>query len=584
MSLIRVVKKLNTILSNHQRIRIIELAILMIIGGFLELASVSLVLPFMNAVIDSNNIMEKWYVVKICEIFKIESSLTFLTFISVVLACVYIAKNVYLVAEFGIQYKFTYGNMLEMQKKLLNEFLHKPYEYYLNINSGEIIRIISNDVADVFYILLLILEILTEVIVSMMIIISLLVITPLITGLIATVLIIIVTIIVGIVKPMLYRAGVEYQNASAGMNKWILQAIQGIKEIRIANKEEYFQDNFENYGYQYVKAHRKDRILEILPKFIIEAASMSSMFFLVAGLIYGGNNLNAILPVLTAVAMAAIRLLPSVNRISQSMAGISYREARLDRLLDYVDKDKVNDGIEGVAYRHETEVKRNITFNEKIEMVDVSYHYPNTDTDILSNASLVIKKGESIGLVGPSGSGKTTTIDIILGLLNPTSGSIFVDGVDIRSCKRIWNAQIGYIPQNIFMLDGSIKSNIAFGVKNEDVSEERVWNALREASLETFVESLPEKLDTQIGERGVRLSGGQRQRIGIARTLYSKPNVLIFDEATSALDNETEADVIEAINELMDNRTMIIIAHRLTTIEKCNHVYRVQDGKIIQER
>ena len=218
--------------------------------------------------------------------------------------------------------------------------------------------------------------------------------------------------------------------------------------------------------------------------------------------------------------------------------------------------------------------------SDRIELKDISFHYPDSDTYIFRHANMEIQKGQSVGIMGPSGAGKSTIVDILLGLLHAESGQILCDGADIFSNYDSWLAQIGYIPQSIYLIDESIRENIAFGIDADKVSEERIWEILKEAQLDEFIRSLPEGLDTRIGDRGVRLSGGQRQRIGIARALYHNPEILVFDEATSALDNDTEAALMEAINSFHGKKTMIIIAHRLNTIEKCDRIYKVADETI----
>ncbi|MCX4315549.1 MAG: ATP-binding cassette domain-containing protein, partial [Lachnospiraceae bacterium] len=225
-----------------------------------------------------------------------------------------------------------------------------------------------------------------------------------------------------------------------------------------------------------------------------------------------------------------------------------------------------------------------LTFEREITLQNISYSYPNSEQHVLEHAQMSVPVGKSVGIVGTSGAGKTTAVDIMLGLLNPQEGQVLADGVDVMSVYTEWLSHIGYIPQTIFMLDDTIRANVAFGLAREEQTDEQVWYALQEAQLAEFVRSLPEGLDTQIGERGVRLSGGQRQRIGIARALYTNPELLIFDEATSALDNETEAAIMESINSLHGRKTMVIIAHRLQTIEGCDMVYRVKDGRIERER
>lgn len=587
MSIIRVIKKFQKILSTHQKLRIAELAVLMVIGGVLELCSVSLVLPFMSAVLNPEEVMGKWYVQSVCNMFGIESASTFLIFLSIVLAVIYILKNIYLLFEYDLQYRFTYGNMLVMQRRLLHNFIHRPYEYFLKVNSGEMIRIVNTDTADSFYMLTVLLEIFTETIVAIMLLIGIFVITPTITMGMAAVLLIMLFVIMRTIKPVLYKVGLENQASAAGMNKWLLQAIQGIKELKIMNKEKFFQENFETYGSSYVNSLQKNQILLIVPKFFIEAISMSTMFIIVALLIYNGSSLETIVPMLTAVAMAAMRLLPSINRISNSMGAINYREPKLDKLMEYlaeIEDRNESHPADDKERSHEVRSREEKPFEENIKLEQVSYHYPDSDVNILEAADLKIKKGQSVGIVGPSGAGKTTMIDILLGLLKPGGGRVMVDGIDIEKDITNWHEQIGYIPQTIFMLDDTIRANVAFGIEKKDILDENVWESLEEASLADFVRSLPEGLDTEIGERGVRLSGGQRQRLGIARALYYKPDVLIFDEATSALDRETEAAVMESINKLHGQKTMIIIAHRLSTIEKCDHIYKVENGKIELER
>ena len=336
-------------------------------------------------------------------------------------------------------------------------------------------------------------------------------------------------------------------------------------------------------------AIRKAKTLSITPRFIIEAISMSTMFIIVAIMIYSGGQLENIVPMLTAVAMAAIRLLPSTNRISNGIATIAYNEPMLDKMIENVrtlnDGNDVNIGTR--LDKHSYDYMSNgfiKAVNKNIEFSKITFHYPGSENNVISDTSFEIMKGESIGIVGNSGAGKTTLVDIILGLLKPQSGQVFVDGLDIEHDMKGWHNCVGYIPQMIFMLDDSIRNNVCFGIDEKDIDEERLWMTLRDASLYEFVNNLPEGVNTQIGERGVRLSGGQRQRIGIARALYRNPSVLVFDEATSALDNDTEMAIMDSIHSLHGNKTMIIIAHRLSTIEACDHIYRVDNEKVIKER
>lgn len=589
MSVIRVLKKFRMILSRHQKLRIFELFVLMVIGGVLETLTVSLIVPFMQAVMEPDKVMQNKYVIIFCKIFDLHSARTFLVVLAIILACIYIFKNIFLLFEYNIQRRFVYNNMFSLQKQLLNRMVHRPYEYFLAADSGELVRSISSDAGNSFQLLTELLNMFTEVVVSLFLIIATFMMAPRITIIIAALLIALMMLITLVLKPRLRREGLRNQRSAADMNRWLLQSIQGIKEIKVTRKEGYFQENYDRAGKEYIRSVRRNSVFNCVPRFMIEAISMSAFLIVVALMIYNGEELSNIVPMLSAVAMAAVRLLPSVNRISQSFSAIAFFEPMLDKLIENLQIMKGNDPL-SISQQNivnepdEVNQKPFPRLSKNLQVDHISYRYPDSEKFVLSDASLKIMPGESVGIVGASGAGKTTLVDIILGLLHPEAGRILVDDVDIRSDIRTWLSQVGYIPQMIFMLSGSIKENIAFGEKPDKVKDEDVWKALREASLEDFVRGLPDQLNTQVGDRGIRISGGQRQRIGIARALYANPEVLIFDEATSALDTETESAIMDSINHLHGRKTMIIIAHRLTTIEGCDHVYRVGDGKITRER
>ncbi len=579
----KIIKKFRLILSRHQKLRIAELFVLMVIGGFVETLSVALMLPFMDAVMQPEGFKSTWYGKLICDLLGIDSTRALLVIIAIALALLYIFKNIYLMFEYNIQYRFVYGNMFELQKRMLDVFIHRPYEYFLKVNSGEVIRIITSDTSNAFHLLVTSLLLLTELVVSAMLIGTIFIIAPAVTVCIALLLLALLAVIYLMIKPMLRRAALNQQKAGTGMNKWLLQSIQGIKELKVMRKESFFQSNYNTYGSMSVNATRWNQILQMAPKFMIEGVSMGATFIVVAIMIYMGEDLEAIIPTLTAVAMAAIRLLPSVNRISNALTAVAYGEPMLDKVIENLADIAAAKKNEMEEKENEiNQVKKIPAFSKSVQFKGIKYHYPDAESYVLDGASMEIRKGESVGIVGSSGAGKTTSVDIILGLLKPQGGEILIDGVDMKEDLGGWLDQIGYIPQMIFLLDDSIRANVAFG--EDHIDDDDVWRALREASLDEFVKELPGGLDTQIGERGVRLSGGQRQRIGIARALYRNPQALILDEATSALDNETEAAIMDSVNGLRGVKTMIIIAHRLSTIEACDKVYRVENGKIKRER
>jgi len=553
----------------------------MVIGGFMEMLSVSLMVPFINAVMDPGATMEKWYAKIFCNIFHIGQGETrkFLIVLAVVLALLYVIKNLYLLLENNFQYRFVYGNMFMIQQRLLNNYLHRPYEYFLAIETGEVIRVIQTDVTNSFLALTSLLEIFAEVIVTGVLLVTLLVISTFITIGIIVILCAALLIIMCVVKPIMAKAGKKNQRAAAEINKWMMQSIQGIKEIKISQKESYFEKEFAANGQSYVNTLRINAVLSQLPRFIIEAVSMSAIFIMIAVMIGNGTDLVTFIPTLSALAMAAVRLLPAINRISSGLGLLAYYEPSIDKLIKNLNEAQL---APLDIYDKRVAIK---PLQDNVSLSHIYFHYPsNDDKYVLKDSSLIIHKGESIGITGPSGAGKTTAIDILIGLLKPQKGVVTIDGTDIMLDREDWFKQIGYIPQSIFMLDGSIRDNVAFGILKEEVVDDQIWTALKEASLYDFVKSLPDQLDTKVGERGVRISGGQKQRIGIARALYNNPSILIFDEATSALDNDTEKAIMQSVENLHGQKTMVIIAHRLTTIENCDHVFQVKDSNIIRIR
>ncbi len=580
MKVFRIINKFRPILSRHQKLRIIEIGIMMMIGAFLEMLSVSLILPFMEAVMNSESLVSNKYVGAICDICGIQSHRSFLVLLALVMSFLYIIKNVFLLYQMLVQNRFVQNNRFATQRKLLRNYLSKPYEFFLNVKSGDVLQVINNDTEKVFQLLSNLLSLFSEMVVSGVLVITILIMSPGITLGVAVLMLLMMGIIQRVIRPILRKMGEESRISNAGMQQWLIQAVQGIKELKIMRSESLFEDKYNEYGAIFVRAAYLSNTLGNVPRFMIEALSMASFFAVIAFMIDQGVKLDTLVPMLSGVAMAAIRLLPSVNRISLNLANIAYDEPSLDKMIEKLMTIEQQDIFELKGSIFIKPNGRIGILNSSISMVNVNYRYPNGDVNVLTNANMNIKKGQSIGVVGSSGAGKTTAIDILLGLLQPSNGSVMIDGLPIKDDMGGWLSQIGYIPQSIFMLDGDIKTNVAFGKSAEEIDDDRIWKVLREAAIDDYVKSLPQGLETEIGERGVRLSGGQRQRIGIARALYSKPEILFFDEATSALDNETEKAIMDSITRLHGQKTIIIIAHRLTTIETCDVIYRVENGKI----
>ena len=583
--MIRVFKKFYQLLNRHQRNRVIILFFMMLIGAVFEVLGVSMMLPLVTAVMNPGIITENKICAWICSVFNITDHVDFVIWCIIALIIIFVVKAAYLTFEYSVQYRFVFNNRFMTQSRLLEAYLHRPYEYFLSAQSGEIIRIVQTDAANSFDMLTVILSFATEAVVSVAIIITIFVINPFMTVFVAASLVFLMIIISKCLRPLLRREGENYQRTYAETNKWLLQSISGIKEVKVTKTEDFFLDNFIEYGQKMVNAARWNSTLQNVPRNLIELVSVCSMMTVLGVMIATGHKLDSLLPSLSAFVMAAVKLLPSANRMVANVTHVTFYEPALDNMLENlaVLEEQISDGCEEVE---------KLPLTKEIRLTGIDYTYPGGEKKIFDQADFVVPVGSSVGIIGMSGAGKTTAVDILLGILRPQAGQVLADGVDVSTNMRGWLAHIGYIPQMIFMLDDTIRANIVFGhteignAKDREKTdsgidrEEAVWAALEEAQLADFVKTLPKGIDTAIGECGVRLSGGQRQRIGIARALFTNPDVLVFDEATSALDHETEEAIMQSINALHGKKTMIIIAHRLTTIEGCDMVYRAGDGKL----
>ena len=588
--MIRIVKKFSGIMTHEQKVRVVILAALMVVGAILEMGGVSLVFPLMTAVMDKD-FLDTWYMQIVCDAFHIQTGGEAMILILSALIFIYIVKNAFLFFEYYLQYRFVCNNRFRVQRQLLQVYMYRPYEFYLNATTAEIMRIINTDVVNAFNLLTTVLNFFTEIIVSAALIIIIFVIDPVMAAMIGLVLGFIMLLVFKAVKPVLRRASQRFMKNTSLSNKWLLQSLNGMKDVKVSHKEEYFIEEYAVYGKKAIDAEKINSVVTMLPRLLIEAVSVSAVLAVLIVLLKMGKSIDELMPQLTAFAFAAVRLLPSTTRISGAVNAAAFQEPMLDNLIKnlnaakaYEQQKQEEETAEENKRREAEKSGRKLTYEKQFELSHISFAYPNADKKVLDDAQMRIPVGASVGIIGTSGSGKTTAVDLLLGLLKPQSGKVLTDGQDIREDYYGWLSHLSYIPQTIYMLDDTICANIAFGVQKEQIDHARVQKAVEEAQLKAFIDSLPEGLETKIGERGVRLSGGQRQRIGIARALYTDPELVIFDEATSALDNETEAAIMESINSLHGRKTLVIIAHRLTTIEECDYIFRVENGQIMLER
>lgn len=579
--MVQILKKLSVLLDKKQKRQMAGLMVLMVIGAFLQTSGVGLLVEVVNVVIDpdavQNSSAAEWFY----EFLGSRDYQSFSITVMTLLILTFAVKNIFLFVQQKLTFAFVYSNQFRTSERMLRNYLRRGYEFYLNADTAVVQRSITSDVNNMYALILAILQMFSDGIVSLCIISYCLLTNGTMTMIMAVVLVALMAVIKKVLKPIMYKAGKDNQDYYSGLFKWISQTVQGIKEVKISCKEQYFVSEYKKCGKGYVDAVQKYSLYNNIPKLLIETACITTMVGYMIFMVAAGVSTENMLDVFSTLAAAAFVLLPCVNRINNQINSIAYFEPFFmgvsDNLQDEISGDKVDMSFA-------TDDKEKLPINDRIELKNITYAYPGTEKLIFDNAGLAIPVGASVGIVGTSGAGKSTVVDILLGLLEVKSGTVYVDGKDVKADYRRWLKNIGYIPQMIFMLDDSIRKNVAFGVPEDEIDEDRLWEVLREAQLDEFIKTLPEGLDTGIGERGIRLSGGQRQRIGIARALYNDPEVLILDEATSALDNDTEAAIMEAINRLHGKKTLIIIAHRLQTIEKCDLVYRVENGKAVVER
>lgn len=573
------------VFDRKQKLNLVYVTIIIFLQSFAELLGVSVILPFINAVVAPETLLEEKPIRWAYDFFGMESTGELIIYLAVLIIIVYILKNLFLIYVYELQYKFAYYGKKQMQNELMRYYIGKDYTFFLNVNSSELIRNINTD-PEMFYTAVQnALQLLSELCVSVIIVVFLLFTDVTITlGVAVSVGIMFLLMIKGL-RRVLARYGDERRVYSANMFKCMQQAFGGIKEIKIANRESYFQNDFEKQNEVYTHVIKQNAFLSAIPKPVMEALCIAGLMAVVAIQVANGTtDTTQFIGVLGVFAAAAFKLLPSVNKISSYFAAIVHNAVVIEKVRDEyreMQETKLSGGQskESAAKTRE----KTISLEREISVEHLEFSYPNTEEAVIRDANVVIPKNCSAAFIGPSGAGKTTFVDLILGILTPQKGSICVDGTDIHEALRGWHEKIGYIPQTIYMLDDTIRNNIAFGDAGE-IDDARVWEALRQAQLEDFIKGLEDGLDTVIGEAGVRLSGGQRQRIGIARALYRRPEVLVLDEATSALDNETEAAVMEAIDRLQGKMTMFIIAHRLSTIQNCDIVYKVENGQVTVDR
>ncbi len=585
---VTLLQKVSYLFDRKQKRQIAGLALLILIGGLLETVGVSMLLPVVQAIMDPEQLMENELVGKVTKALHIETSRQLIILMLGALIALYVVKNAYLLFQTYVQNTFVTRNRNRMISRVMREFLNRPYEEYLGADIPTVFRLTDSDIPNAFQLILVMIQMVTEIVVAGFLCIVLVVVSPAMSLFIFCIFLGMTLMITKVLKPRLNAIGHKNQQIQSRIAKWRIQSIYGLKDVKVLHREEFFVRNYYESGAIGADVARNYAVFNNLPRLLIETIFMASMLLFIMLYMLRGGNITVLIPQLSAFAVAGIRVMPGTNRINTYLSEIAYSQPCLDYLYENLTanmKMDVNGSVTGLARGGGAQTQEVRThLQDKIVLDHITYAYPNTEKNIFTDAHMEVKKGQSVGIMGPSGAGKSTVVDILLGLLRVQAGTITCDGVNIFDNYADWLSKIGYIPQSIYLIDESIRDNIAFGIDGDKIDDRRIWEVLEEAQLKEFVEELPEGLDTTIGDRGVRISGGQRQRLGIARALYHNPEILVFDEATSALDNDTEKAVMDAINNFHGRKTMVIIAHRLNTIAKCDVIYKVDGEKIVETK
>lgn len=570
-------RKLSGLFDKRVRIKFAGLFVLMLIGALLEMVGVGLFLPVLQLVATPEKIAENQYLSgfhnalggDIVRSFAVGSALLLAFFtVKAVLSGIFI----------HIQNRFVYGQMCDLSTAQLRGYSNQNYAFHLDRNSADFIRNIMISVAVVFGSgVLALLSIALELLLTLGVLSVMIFVDPSAT-------LIAVGILGGalglwyvLVRERLLRWGQFVQDSSRNMIVGVNQTVGGLKEAMVLGRRDHFLDAFEVSARRNSVNRAKLGTVGQLPRLIGEVVVIASAMIIVGLILDRTDRIMEAVPVAGVFAVAAMRILPSVSRI---FAGFGRVRQSIPALNDlYADLIRVEQAEQNTAKDRDNFRP----FNYEIRLDNVSYAYPGSETPSLRGISMAIRKGETVGLVGRSGAGKTTLADVILGLLKPVSGEVQMDGLDIQKDLRSWQRGIGYVPQEIYLCDDTIRNNIAFGIASNEIDSTRIDTVLKQAHLEEVVASLPNGVDTAVGERGVRLSGGQRQRIGIARALYHEPDVIVLDEATSSLDSLAEKNISEAIDSLKGIKTIIVIAHRLSTVKNCDRIMLLEDGAVAGE-
>ena len=569
--------KIFKILTKKQMQICFLLIFLMFLVAIFEAFGIGLIYPVITIIGESDYLQKHESISKILSVIGINTHKELVIFSVLSLLAFYVFKHLLILFQGKIQITFTLNNQADYTKRLYRYYMQKPYLFHVNTNISVIFRNINLACVTVFTdILTNTLAILTNVITMFVIWVFILVMDWLMALVVLFVLGPLLLLILNYFRKKINYYGTVQNECNLKCIKWLNQGFWSVKETKVMKKEDFFTDEFSKAFTEFTECQKQFLFINRFPRSLIELVCVGGILLLIAIKMLFDIDSESIIPSLGVLALAAVRLMPCMNQVTGLFNQIKFKKPFFEEIYDdfmAVKNEKEKKAIEVIKEKEET-----IKFNDAISVQNLSFSYPETTKNIFTNVSFTIPRGKFVGIVGPSGAGKTTFVDILLGLLKPSEGKILVDNNNIFDNVSGWLDNVSYVPQSIYLIDGTIKENIAFGVLPEDIDDNRIQQVLKMAELYDFVQSLDLKENTQCGDMGAKLSGGQKQRIGIARALYQNPSVLILDEATSALDNETEKQITETITKLKGKITIIAIAHRLSTLASCDFKIKFENG------
>ena len=565
-------RKLWALVPPNMRFKTIWQVLLMIVGSVLEMIGIALIMPIVTVITDSTNGTNNSILKPVYVRLGILKSTDIVVFVLLLLAFVFAVKSVFSVYLNWAQIDFGRRIEQDISSKLFQSFMNRPYLFHLQRNSADLIYSINSEVGQFSGAIVLILSVLSETLVVAAL--GVLVLYTNLWASISTLLMLLVAAIIynRVVRRQLNSLAVTLKKESPKKIQYVSQGFGGIKDVTVLGLSESFTTQFDKQNFLLGKTASRYGLLTKVPAIWIEFVAVLGLVVTILVMLTQETDPTRIAPVLGLLTAVSFRFVPSTNRLIVATNRLRVVRPAIDSIYNEVQSS--SDRVKLVHLG---------AFKSQIEMRNLSFSYPNTIAPSLQNTNVVVRKGETVGFIGPSGAGKSTLVDVILGLLPPTSGELLIDGIDMYKNNLEWQSTIGYVAQSIYLIDDTIRRNVAFGIAEHEIDDVALERALRSAQLWDFVDGLPEKTQTIVGERGVRVSGGQRQRIGIARALYHEPQVLVLDEATSSLDIDTETEVMSAIRALQGFKTILIVAHRLSTVQHCNRIYKIEDATIVGE-